>query len=419
MSLKIYEIYKPFPAPDNSKQCVLGEVLDGHAGGAYFAPLYLWIKGNPVQEIHPRCGGFPVWSKDSVSVFFVIWTNSKEGFLQMQLAQYHTQQQKLIIYEDTFAYIELKSIDDETITVIQNVFETPAEKVFSISEFNVHEVKALPLLYHNDYYSYESPFLNDNKAVYNINPNPQIYVQYALHCYIHNENDRIFYNKQLLQLYELLWPLMKDWKFKRVFTDAALFRPLLQYKYDEPETVRVTGVKAPNGGRRNILNLENIQKVSTLHIANNPNLVAQFEGSLFGRTRYQQYPKGLPTIFGMEVYGRKNSLKIPSQWMDYNSPMHFHLRCENSLSFTKKDNPNQLIAVEVPFTLMPAEEMNTLVKAIGKICFAQKIYKNESGFSGPMYIDERGYMAVTYNSRISYCKDVEGENRYGRKWQLL
>jgi hypothetical protein len=419
MPLKIHEIYKSFAAPDNLKQCLLGEVLDGHAGGAYFAPLYIWIKGNPVQEIHPRCGGFPVWSKDSVAVYFTIWTNSKEGFLQMQLAQYHTLQQKLIIYEDTFAYIELKAIDEETITVTQNVFETPADKIFRSNELNVQEVKNLPLLYHNDYYNYQSPFLNDNKAVFDTRPNPHLYAQYALHCYIQNENDRIFYNKQLLQLYELLWPLMKNWKFKRIFTDVALFRPLLKYKYDDPETVRVTGVNAPNGGRRNVLNLENIQKVSSLHIVDNPNLVAQFDGALFGRTQYQHYPKGLPTIFGMELYGRKNSLKIPSQWMDYNSPMHFHLRCENNLSLTKKDNPNQLIAVEIPFNLMPVEEMDVLVKAIGKICFAEKIYKNESPFFGLMYIDERDYMTVTYDSRISYCKDIEGENRYGRKWELL
>jgi hypothetical protein len=419
MSLKIHEIYKPFIAPDNSIQCLLGEVLDGHMGGAYFAPLYIWIKGNPLQEIHPRCGGFPVWSKDSVSVYFTIWSNSKEGFLQMQLAQYHILQQKLIIYEDTFAYIELKTIDDQLITVTQNVFEIPADKIFRISELNIQEVKNLPLLYHADYYNYQSPFLNNNKAVYNVNPNPHLFAQYVLHCYVKNENDRIFYNKQLLQLYELLWPLMKGWKFKRIFTDTALFKPLLQYKYEDPETVRVTGVNAPNGGRRNIFNLENVQKVSTLHIVNNPNLIAQFEGTLFGRNEYKHFPKGLPTIFSMELYGRKNGLKIPSQWMDYNSPMHFHLRCENNLAFTKKDNPNQLIAVEIPLNLMPAGEMDALIKAIGKICFAEKNYKNESAFFGTMYIDERDYMTVTYASRIAYCKEIEENNKYGRKWELL
>jgi hypothetical protein len=277
MGLKLYEIYKLFTAPDSLKHCVLGEVLDGHMGGAYFAPLYIWIKGNPVQEIHPRCGGFPVWSKNSVSVFFTIWSNSKEGYLQMHLAKYHTQQQKLTIYEDTFEYIELKAIDEETITVTRNVFETPADKIFRITELNIQEVKNLPLLYHADYYNYQSPFLKDHKLVYNIKPNPHLFAQYALHCYIKHENDRIFYQKQLQQLYELLWPLMKAWKFKRIFTDVALFKPLLQYKYDDPETVRVTGVKAPNGGRRNSLNLENVKKVSTLHVINNPNLVAQFD----------------------------------------------------------------------------------------------------------------------------------------------
>jgi ferredoxin-fold anticodon binding domain-containing protein len=68
---------------------------------------------------------------------------------------------------------------------------------------------------------------------------------------------------------------------------------------------------------------------------------------------------------------------------------------------------------------MPAEEMDALVKVIGKICFAKKIYKNESVFLGTMHIDERDYMTVTCDSGISYCKDIEGGNRYGRKWELL
>jgi hypothetical protein len=58
--------------------------------------------------------------------------------------------------------------------------------------------------------------------------------------------------------------------------------------------------------------------------------------------------------------------------------------------------------------------MGTLVKVISKICFAQKIYKNESTFLGTMYIDEVDYMTVAYGSRISSCKTIQGENKYCR-----
>lgn len=61
--------------------------------------------------------------------------------------------------------------------------------------------------------------------------------------------------------------------------------------------------------------------------------------------------------------------------MDYNLPMHFHLHCENNPPLTKKDNANQLIAVEIPLNVMPAGEMDALIKAIGKICLAQKYIK--------------------------------------------
>jgi hypothetical protein len=63
--------------------------------------------------------------------------------------------------------------------------------------------------------------------------------------------------------------------------------------------------------------------------------------------------------------------------------------------------------------------MDALVKAVRKICFACKIYKKESAFLGAMYIDEGDYMVLTYAFRISYVKETEGINAYGRKWELL
>jgi hypothetical protein len=69
--------------------------------------------------------------------------------------------------------------------------------------------------------------------------------------------------------------------------------------------------------------------------------------------------------------------------------------------------------------LFAAKKMDALVKAMGKICFAEKIYKNEPVFSGVTHIDEKGYMVVTYASRIAYVKEIENINAYGRKWELL
>lgn len=370
--------------------------------------IYFWKKEHPILLLSKLCAGFPVWNENDTKIFFPIWDSESE----QKIAVYDIMNETFLVYSESFDEIEILKISKNLL----EIFTDSKLKFFNLETEDVKIIEKLPFIKHEDCQQGLHPFLNENRALYSYKPEKdEIFVTYNLRCRIENENDRLFYWSQMEQLYYILNPIMKDWKYKKVHTDVAIFRPLRPNKKREN---RITGVRANNGGVRNNYELENVKKVATLYIENNPNLVASFndpESNLYDL--YQANPQGLPDVFGMSIYGRINTLKIPSYMYEVQSMMHFALYYDNYLKFSKKDKINQKLNIVIPKYLFSETEMDNLVRKIGRISFATTIYKSESAFFPAKYCEPiNGYSTWSYSTNENIENAVDGKNNYGKNW---
>jgi hypothetical protein len=416
MNFSAHQYYKPVLSPNNKYAYVCGAVLDQAMGGAYKAAVYIWQKGSPVFQIHDRAAGLGVWNLDSESIYFPIWINTTEGHLNQKLASYQIKNGVLSIYEKEYDVLSLNKIENNSISATLSPLFQPENIEINIKNLSVESTKMLPFKYHEAYYDFEHPILSINNTEYNNAPNHQIFVQYCLRCHVQSENDKIFYNKQMMQLYQLLRPIIAPWKFKRVATDVAKFRAISK-KPNANGAVRITGKPAPNGGTRNVFTEANFHKVSTLHLSPNTNLVNSFNLDYDQGLIYLKHPEGLPNVFKMEIYGRKNNIKTPNWTYDYCTPMHFFLYCDNYLNHNKNEPHNQRINIWMPRNLMPQNAMDQLIRQIGQLAFATQIHKSETAWSGITIEAENGNIAMNYRINENIEEAINGENKYGLPWQ--
>jgi hypothetical protein len=418
MNFTANEYYQPFCSPSGNYSIVAGDVEEQSMGGAYRASLYLWQKGNPLFELHNRAAGMGVWSADSQQIYFPIWFNDINNYLKQQLACYNITTEKLLLYAEEFKVISLEKLEKNILHATLSPFYKPKPEYININTLDVASETPLLFKKHAAYYNFEHPILNITGTEYKKEPIPQIFVQYCLHCHVPNENAKLFYPKAIKQLYEILNPMIQNWKFKRVFLDTAKFRPISK-KLDKDGSVRITGNNAPNGGRKNVFNKVNLEKISSLHISHNPNLINNFEGkSQLNASLYLQHPEGLPHIFSFEIYGRKNTIKTPNWTYECETPMHFYLQCSNC-NGKKVDTTNQQINIWMPQSLMPETQMDSFVNQIGKIAFAHSIYRNETAWIGTVIKDLNDYITMSYRANENTGGNISLTNKYGLPWQKI
>jgi hypothetical protein len=366
--------------------------------------IFFLKKEHPALLLSKLCAGFPIWNDDDTKIFFPIWESESE----QKIAVYDITNETFLVYSKSFTEVEILSTRKNSL----DIFTNSESKLFNLETENVEIIEKLPFIKHEDCQQGLHPFLNENNAAYSYKPEKdEIFVTYNLRCHIENENDRLFYWPQMEQLYTILNPIMKDWKYKRVHTDIALFRPLRPNKEREN---RITGKRANNGGAGNKYTLENVKKVATLFIENNPNLVAIFnnpKADLYDL--YQDNPQGLPHIFSMSIYGRINSLKIPSYMYQAQSMMHFFLYYDNSIRWSKLDAINQKLNIVIPKYLFSETEMDNLVR----LSFATTIYKSESAFFPVKYSEPvNGLSTWSYQTNENIENAIDGKNNYGKPW---
>ena len=250
--------------------------------------------------------------------------------------------------------------------------------------------------------------------IYTAQPINECYVQYCVRGKVDNEADKFFYWTQQEKIFNLLNPLMQDWKYTRIFSDQAYDKPIYGLK---KIVKRVTGIAAPTGGRNNVFNYENAKKVATLHLPKLLIAQARFNALLHPEPMaiYGQNPDGLPIIFRMEIYGRRNSIKVGKGYCEYESPMDFHLYY--SPDYFSKPLINQYININMPKDLMPLKDMNNLVNQIGIIAFARDIYRSENEFLGTFFTDPiDGNYKVSHRINEDIEDAINGKNKFGNTW---
>ena len=254
----------------------------------------------------------------------------------------------------------------------------------------------------------------DKDFIYAAQPINELYTQYCIRGKVEKEASKFFYWAQQEKLFNLLNPLMQNWQYKRIFSDQAYDRPV----YGPQKVVkRVTAIAAPTGGRNNVFNYANAKKVATLHLPKLLTAQANFNPILYPEPMaiYGQNPDGLPIIFRMEIYGRRNTIKIEKAYCEYESPMDFHLYY--SPDYFNKPLVNQYINVNMPKDLMPLEDMDNLINQIGVIAFAKDIYRSKSAFLGTFFTDPvDGNYKVSHRINEDIEDAINGKNRFGSTW---
>ncbi len=254
----------------------------------------------------------------------------------------------------------------------------------------------------------------DKDFIYEAQPIDALYVQYCIRGKVEKEADKFYYWAQQEKVFNLLNPLMEGWKYTRIFSDQAYDKPVFGPK---KVVKRISGFPAPTGGRNNIFSYENTHKIATLHLPKLLTARANFSPVLHPEPMaiYGQNPDGLPIVFRMEIYGRRKTLKTGKAYMDFESPMDFHLYY--SPDYVHDYAVNQRINVNMPKDLMPLIDMDNLIFQLGKTAFAKDIYRSESAFLGTYFTDPiDGYYKVSHriNEEVEDAKN--GKNRFGDTW---
>jgi hypothetical protein len=254
----------------------------------------------------------------------------------------------------------------------------------------------------------------DKNFIYEAQPIDALYVQYCIRGEVGKEADKFYYWAQQEAVFNLLNPLFKDWKHTRIFSDQAYFKPVFGAK---KVVKRVTGFSAPTGGRNNVFSYVNCHKLATLHLPKLLAAEARFNPVLHPEPMaiYGQNPDGLPTVFRMEIYGRRQTLKTGKAYMEYESPMDFHLRFLPD--YTRNALADQCINVNMPKDLMPLADMDNLILQLGKTAFATAIFRVESEFLGTYFTDPTdGYYKVSHRINEDIEDAKNGKNRFGNTW---
>jgi hypothetical protein len=240
-----------------------------------------------------------------------------------------------------------------------------------------------------------------------------LYWRYCIRCHVEQENDKAYYWPQMEQIFDLLQPLIAGWQDCRIRADQALERRIGKMQD------RGTFENAPVGGLQK-LTRERLRVVSTKYLAANEHLVARFRGDNVAADACftAAHPRRVH-FFLTEILAHRKRLKHDASIAFLSLPHDLLLRVGgyDAQNATKAADPiNQSLDLYIWQGVMPLEDANALARALGKIAFAKQIWKVESGYIGPTYIDDEGYQRNRYWLEDRVEDAVEGRNRYGALW---
>jgi hypothetical protein len=248
-------------------------------------------------------------------------------------------------------------------------------------------------------------------------PLDTLYWRYSLRCRVEREEDKAYYWPQLRALNEVLQPIVSGWKDLRLLSDQALQRMIGKPGVDG--SFRATLRNAPVGGLQS-WTAERLEKVGSLWLADNDHLLHRFEHE--GRDHFRFYePKGRERVhfFLTALFGLRRRLKYDRSITYQSLPHDFWLRIggyDHQYAMSRAHPINQALDFYVWQGAMPAPEADALARKIGRLAYAQHIWKAESGFRGSDYTDDEGYLRLRYWVGDGIEDAVDGRNRYGSRW---
>ena len=121
-------------SPNHKHEITFGEMSEQRMGAAYACDIYLNTEGVSPLLLHERSTGLALWKSDDSTVYFPIWTDTKEGYLMQQLAAYSLVNSHIAIFKTLYGVIHLESIEGDFIKVVENPYGKPKPKVIDIEK---------------------------------------------------------------------------------------------------------------------------------------------------------------------------------------------------------------------------------------------------------------------------------------------
>ncbi len=232
------------------------------------------------------------------------------------------------------------------------------------------------------------------------NENNLIWEKYFFECHIDNENDKLFYWKQLEQLYFTISSILKMFKSVDMYADQAFWR-----QYYMNKQWYTTGKNAPVGGWQ-VFSHKNCQKVATKFLTNNEHLVLQFEGKHDEADKLIRESKnGLIGFSNFWIYAN-----IEKQAQKGNSA-DFYFRI---IGFRgKTDEINQRFELCFRKDLIEQEKVSHMIVELSRIGFAKRIYRTIRPKTFAFYTKDKpleifgmyGLILDTSNNLLFECFD--------------
>ena len=223
-------------------------------------------------------------------------------------------------------------------------------------------------------------------------PLNEMYVAYCLNSNTISEKDKLQYWPQQKKLFDLLKPLIKNWKIKKMNSSQSLERT-----YVRGGTTYTTGKNAPVGGLQNY-SLDNIEKVSTKYL----NKIIEEKTICSNETKQDQFYVSFDFT---SIMCSKNKFSVDKSAHMEDAPFDIFIKIKHETIF-----------IYMIKDLMSLNEMNDFVKLIGELACSENIWRAESAFRGEMYTDERGYRMCKFFITDEIRNAINGKNRWGDEW---
>lgn len=214
------------------------------------------------------------------------------------------------------------------------------------------------------------------------------YTTYCILGKVEQERDKLQYQKQWMQCYQLLDAFLLDCPKKSVESDQD-FQKILGF--DKKGIAKVTYKKAPTGGKL-AWNESNNRKICTLYLEEmlNEKETIEKQGLHYGDWLHKQFPERDTSIsfFDNVVCGYldENINIKKDQQMDFLFTLSHSLHVETFKVFNQEIN---VYISERYKALKSEDEVDNFIKNIGKLSFAVKIGKTKMPYQIREYKDGR------------------------------
>lgn len=240
-------------------------------------------------------------------------------------------------------------------------------------------------------------------------PLNEIYDLYCFHGHVPDETKKLYYWKQQKVLFELLQPLIKTWKVKKIIPDQYQTR-----FYKMNDTIYSTCENAPVGGMQNYT-FEQTKKIATKFLSNNQHLIDSFNGKCkIDQEAAVKNQTLFPNLFGLKIICGRVRYQVDSSMCFDDSPQDIYLSINPE--GCKTDSINQRVFMHIKQGALSKQSKKSLINKMSKLIYAKHIWHSEAPFNYYTYDAMNDCIGIRYPGFSKVENAKEGKNIWGSEW---